>query len=108
MKFIAKDLKEWWALPDWPDDASIDDDAYTVNGEEVDPTAFDVTKLADSDTVDILCGSIIRGDTGKDLARTISRWLKERDSVTLVVRAPKAREPEIRAAIKALGCEVLK
>lgn len=108
MKFLAKDLKEWWSLPDWPDDASIDDDAYRVNGEEVDPTAFDVMKLADSDTVDILCGAIIRGDTYKDLAKTISKWLKKRDSVTLVVRVPKARESEARSVIKALGCEVLK
>lgn len=103
MKILAADLKEWWALPDWPDDQSIDDDAYKVNGVEVEGGTFDVTKLADTDEVEVVCGSIIRGDTSKDLKRAIKAWMKSKTHVTIQASIPREREAEAIAALAALG-----
>lgn len=103
MKVIARDLKEWWSLPEWPKDQYIDDDAYKVNGVEVeDQNNFDVMKLADADEVEILCGSIINGGDGKDLKRAIRAWLKAKTHVTIVAAVPKEREAEARRFLDAL------
>lgn len=50
-----------------------------------------------------MSGSIINGDTGKDLKRAIVAWLKSRTEVTIVASVPKEREAEALAYLKALN-----
>lgn len=107
--YLASDYKQFYSSTDpryWPEESYVDDVSYIVDGVRFgDDHDFDPMEFLDTAKIAIESGSILsyKDSTARDLRREFERWLKEQNSVSLVVSVPKGKEDELKAFVKSLG-----
>lgn len=85
-------------LASWPDGQWFDDSDETIDGD-----SGGVDIVPDTAVVEFTCGVVFRNADDKEGTSLVShfrKWLKARDSVTLVVSVPKEAEAKLREAVK--------
>ncbi len=106
-KAFYNDQEVWSGDGAYLDEMQLFVDEVLYNGQHAggDYVDGDVEKIPDEAKVRLDYGSFFKtGDSDPaDLVSVVRRWLKKRDSVTLIVSAPQAKLEAIRAAIKAAG-----
>ena len=97
MKTTGALWKEY--LASWPEDQWFDDSDETVNGQAGDA----VSDIPDDSVVEFTSGVVFKNTDdreGVSLTSHFRKWLKARDSLTLVVSIPKDAEAQFREAVR--------
>ncbi len=88
-------------LASWPDGQWLDDSDETINGRGPD----DFIEIPATAVVEFSAGVVFKdeGDVvGKSLVSHFRAWLKQRDSVTLMVTVGKEHEQQLLAFVKSI------
>lgn len=107
MKALGADIKEFW-LNHWPDGMYVED-----NEEALMNDTTGEPQLEDGEKYDLnRFGYLLRnqGSTGQEASfeTYFRRWIKERDTVTVIVTVPRGKEDECIGLIKQAGWKAVK
>ncbi len=90
----------------------VEDEAVTVDGRALTAEEGDAGEVVKPSSTVVVEGGLFVADKsdpsdGEEFAGVLRMWLKNRDTAAFVVRVKRGQEADLRAAVKALGGEVV-